>query len=307
MVALETALLAVVVGALVVVLGLLWQVQAAVERDDEGVDTDQLTSALSRTFSDMEFQKTVGHIEKHAGEMRDLHGDIERMLRSPRERGEFGEQQLDVLLGDHLPPDMYGLREQVIEGKTPDAHVKSSSGVIAIDSKFPLDNYEKYTRAGSEEARERHCRKFRLDVERQLEKIAEDYVRPDAGTTEFAFAFVPSESVYYHLVTAEYDLLREYAGEGVQVVSPLTFGQKLELIKADVQARKLSEEAVQIRERLQRLGGRFEEFADEWDTLRGHVRNASNKAEDVDSAFRSLRTEFDRVEEPSLVEVGDDD
>jgi DNA recombination protein RmuC len=308
MVALETALLAVVVGALVVVLGLLWQVQAAVERDgDEGVDSDALESALHRTFSDMEFQQTVTRIEDHAGDMAEFHGDIERMLRSPRERGEFGEQQLDVLLGDHLPPDMYGLREQVVDGKTPDAHVKSSSGVIAIDSKFPLDNYEKFTQAEDEEARERFRRKFRLDVEQQLEKIADDYVRPDAGTTEFAFAFVPSESVYYHLVTAEYDLLREYAGEGVQVVSPLTFGQKLELIKADVQARKLSEEAAEIRERLVRLSGRFEAFADEWETLRRHVRNASNKAEDVDSSFRSLRTEFDRVEEPSLVDAGDDD
>jgi DNA recombination protein RmuC len=308
MVATETALLGVVVGVLVVVAGLLWRVLATVERDaDRGVDTDRLESALSRTFSDMEFQQTVTRIEDHAGDMAEFHGDIERMLRSPRERGEFGEQQLDVLLSDHLPPDMYGLREQVIAGKTPDAHIRSSSGVIPIDSKFPLDNYEQYVQAEDEETRDRFRRKFRLDVESQLEKIADDYVRPEAGTTEFAFAFVPSESVYYHLVTEEYDLLREYAGEGVQVVSPLTFGQKLELIKADVQARRLSEQAEDIRERLARLGGRFEAFADEWETLRRHVRNANNKAEDVDSAFRSLRSEFDRVEEPSVVEVGDDD
>lgn len=308
MVVTETALLGVVVGALVVVAGLLWRVLAAVERDaDRGVDTDQLESALSRTFSEMEFQQTVGRIEDHAGRMREFHGDIERMLRSPRERGEFGEQQLDVLLSDHLPPDMYGLREQVVDGKTPDAHIRSSAGVIAIDSKFPLDNYEQFVQADGEEARDRYRRKFRLDVESQLEKIADDYVRPDAGTAEFAFAFVPSESVYYHLVTEEYDLLREYAGRGVQVVSPLTFGQKLELIKADVQARKLSEEAEAIRDRLVRLRARFEDVEEEWETLYRHVRNAKNKAEDVSRAYDSLRAEFDRVEEPSLVEVGDDD
>lgn len=303
MVALETALLAVVVGALVIVLGLLWQVQAAVERDaDRGVDTDQLTSALSRTFSEMEFEKTVGHIEKHAGEMRDLHGDIERMLRTPRERGEFGEQQLDVLLSDHLPPDMYGLREQVVAGKTPDAHVKSSAGVIAIDSKFPLDNYERYVQAGEEEARERFRRKFRLDVEQQLEKIADDYVRPDAGTTEFAFAFVPSESVYYHLVTEEYDLMREFTKRGVQVVSPLTIGQKLELVRADVHAKQLSERAEEIHRQLQHLRAGFDGVEDEWTTLQSHVRHAHKKADDVEQEFQRLRTEFERIDdlEPNL-------
>lgn len=291
-------------AVLVVALGILasvWRLRADLQGHG-GVDTDQLSAAISQTWREMDFDRAVTQVEAHASEMRDLHGDIEQLLRSPQERGEFGEQQLDVLLGDHLPPDMYGLREQVVDGKTPDAHVRSASGIICIDSKFPLDNYERSLDAVSDEERERHARQFRQDVESQLAKIETDYVQSSAGTADFAFAFIPSESVFYHLITEEYDLLRNYTKRGVQVVSPLTFGHKLELIKADVQARKLSEQAEDIQERLERLAARFDDVEDEWSTLYRHVSNAKSKADDVDTEYERLRDEFDRIDQPAVEE-----
>lgn len=269
-------------------------------RDSGGVDTDQLSAAIGETWREMDLGRAVTQVETHASEMRELHGDIERLLRSPQERGEFGEQQLDVLLGDHLPPDMYGLREQVVDGKTPDAHVRAAAGVICIDSKFPLENYERARDAASEAEREQYASRFRRDVDAQLAKIQSDYVRPSEGTADFAFAFIPSESVYYHLVTEEYDLLREYTKRGVQVVSPLTFGHKLELIRADVQARKLSEQAEDIQAKLQELAERFDDVEDEWSTLYRHLSNAKDRADDVDREYDRLRAEFDRIEQPTV-------
>lgn len=300
MVATETLLLGAVLVVLVVVLVVVWGVRSTVRARDD-VSTDQLAAAVGQTWRELEFDQTVGQLENHASEMRSLHTDITQLLRHPQQRGAFGEQQLDLLLADHLPPDMYGIREQVVDGKTPDAHIDASTGVICIDAKFPLDNYEQYLDADAEGA-DQYRRQFRRDVEAQLEKIAEDYVRPEAGTAAFAFAFIPSESVYYHLVSEEYDVLQTYTKQGVQVVSPLTLGHKLELIKADVHARHLSEQAEQIRDQLQRLGTAFEEFGDEWETLHRHVANADAKAEDVDRAFRNLQSEFDRVDQPSVEE-----
>lgn len=290
------------IAVLLVALAILvfvWRIQRGLrERGD--IDTDQLSAAVSETWRKMGLDRTVGQLERHADEMQRFHGDITRMLRDPRERGEFGEQQLDILLSDHLPPEMYGIREQVVDGKTPDAHIRSSSGLICVDSKFPLDNYEQHLEADTEDAKRQYRRAFRNDVEGQLRKIADDYVRPSEGTTDFAFAFIPSESVYYHLISEEYDLLREYTKDGVQVVSPLTFGHKLELIKADVQAQKLSEQAEEILDRLEQLGVRFHEVEDEWHTLYRHISNAKNKADDVDRAYDRLRAEFDRIEQPEL-------
>jgi hypothetical protein len=82
-----------------------------------------------------------------------------------------------------------------------------------------------------------------------------------------------SENVHYHLVREEYDLLRGYTKQGVQVVSPLTLGHKLELIDAHVQAHQLSEQAEAVLERLEVPGERFDDLNDEWDTLFHHLRN----------------------------------
>ena len=282
---------------LLVAVGLLIAVRRQL-RSVDGVDADTLSAALSRTWRSEGFDRALTDVERHAEQLESLHTDIAGMLRSPQARGEFGEVQLETLLADHLPPDMFGVRESVVDGKTPDAHIRSTAGTICIDAKFPLEQYQRAVDAETAELRDRHHRKFAAAVDRQLEKIASDYVRPAAGTTDFAFAFIPSEAVYYHLVTEEYELLRSYTKRGVQVVSPLTFGGKLELIKADVQAQQLTEQAEEIRERLQRLGRRFVGLDDEWETLLRHVQNAAKRAEDVESRYRGLREEFERIERP---------
>jgi DNA recombination protein RmuC len=290
---------------------LLWQVRRelaseggaggeAATGEDGAVDADTLAAALSRTFREFDVERTMADLEGHAAALREIHGDIETMLAQPQERGEFGEVQLDVILADHLPPETYGIREQVVDGKTPDAHIRSSDGIVAVDAKFPLENYLAAREAETDGDRRRAANRFARDVEGHLEKIGTDYVKPEAGTARFAFAFIPSEAVYYHLVTEERDLLRAFAGRGVQVVSPLTLGQKLELVRADVHAQQLGEEAEAVRADLQRLGTAFEELTDEWETLQRHVRHAHNKAADVDRAYDRLRDEFQRVEAPAL-------
>ena len=299
MVSTDVLLGAIGLGLFLVIL-LLLQIRRAVTRQDEGIDTDQLTSALSQTLTDLAFAENVSRIADRAAEIQTLHDDLDQMLRAPRERGEFGEAQLEVMLSDHLPPEMYGIREQVVGNKTPDAHIKTAEGIIAIDSKFSLDRYEQAMDATDPTEQAGHERAFRKAVADQLEKIEADYVRPEAGTAEFALAYIPSESVYYHLIVEEYDLLREFTKRGVQVVSPLTFGHKLELLKAGVQAQKLSEEAQDILRRLDQLGSRFEAVEDEWSTLQGHITNAANKADDVDRELDRVQNEFDRIEQPSL-------
>jgi len=294
----ELFLGAILVGLLVIV-ALLVQVYRAVQDTDSGVETDQVRAALSESLSAMEFDEAVSRIEDRAGEIETLHEDFDRLLRAPRERGEFGEVQLEVMLSDHLHPGMYGIREQVVGSKTPDAHVKTPDGIVAIDSKFPLDRYERFLAADDPAETADHKRAFRQAVEEQLAKIERDYVSPEAGTTDFAFAYIPSESVYYHLITEEYDLLREYTKRGVQVVSPLTLGHKLELLKTGAQARKLTEEAEAVLDHLTELGAQFEAVEEEWSTLERHVDNAAKRADDVDRELSSLRDAFDRIDRPS--------
>ena len=275
-----------------VVLYLAKTVKELKEDQDLEVDSEKIRGALTESWNDLGLKKEIGQLENHAKEMQNLHQDIETMLENPRERGEFGETKLDSLLNQHLPKDMYGIRERVVDGKTPDAFIESSAGKICIDSKFPLDNYKKM-RESSEEEKDHYKKKFRRDVEKTLNQVENKYVRPESGTAEFAFEFVPSEGVYYHLVREEYEMLNRFTKKGVQVVSPLTLGHKLEIIKSDVKSRQLSEEAEEVREKLQSLGTKFKEFENDWSVFYStHLSNAKSKADEVDSDIQRIQKEF---------------
>jgi len=187
------------------------------------------------------------------------------------------------------------IRQRVLDGKVPDASIRSTVGVICIDSKFPLDNYHRMLTADERE-RAGFARSFARDVRGHLAKIARDYIQPDKGSAAFAFAYIPSEAVYYYLVNQAYELLREYTRQGVQVVSPLTLGHKLELIKAGAHALRLSENAEVIQRELQALGRRFAQVDESWRVFyETHLRNLAAKGEEVDAAYRALREEFGRV------------
>ncbi len=113
------------------------------------------------------------------------------------------------------------------------SHVMTAGGLLCIDSKFPLDNYRRMVEADDGPDKEHFKRAFIDDVRRHLEKIKRDYICPEKGSLDFAFAFIPSESVYWFLVNEAFDMLNGFIREGVHVVSPLTLAHKLELIKME--------------------------------------------------------------------------
>ena len=257
------------------------------------IEPNDLEPAISKVWRESGLDEKLGQLTAHARDIRDTHRSVEQMLRVPKERASIGELSLETILSDQLPPDMYGMRARVLDGKAPDAHIKSTVGLICIDSKFPLDNYIKMSESQESDGSKRE---FLRDVRGHLDKISADYVCPELGSAEFAFAYIPSEAVYYFLVCEAYQLLREYTWKGVQVVSPLTLSHKIELIKTGVHAKKLSEEADRVRTDIMRLSRQFEEVDDAWRVFYGtHLRNAGNKADELDQAYKKLRDEFDRI------------
>jgi DNA recombination protein RmuC len=261
-----------------------------------GVKPREIEDAVSSTWTRLGLEEKIGMLTAHTQDIRDCHRSIEQMLRVPKERAALGELSLETILSDQLSPDMFGIRKSVLDGKVPDAHIRSTVGLICIDSKFPLDNYRSMVETEDSREREGFKTNFRRDVRNHLNKIAQDYVCPDKGSAEFAFAYIPSEGVYYFLVSEEFEMLRDYARKGVQVVSPLTLCHKVELIKAGVHARKLSEEAENVRNDLSTISQRFNEVDGLWRVFYStHLRNAGERAEELDRAYKRLRDEFDRV------------
>jgi len=261
-----------------------------------GVKPREIEDAVSNTWTKLGLDEKIGLLTAHTQDIRNSHRSIEQMLRVPKERANLGEISLETMLSDQLSPDMFGIRKAVLDGKIPDAHIRSTVGLICIDSKFPLDNYRRMLETEDSREKERLKNDFRKDMQNHLSKIAEDYVCPDDGSAEFAFAYIPSEAVYYFLINEEFDMLRNYTKRGVQVVSPLTLSHKIELIKAGAHARKLSQEADQVRKDLNAICQRFDEIDELWRVFYGtHLRNAGERADELDRAYRELRDEFDRI------------
>ena len=281
-------LLAVVIILLVVLIFLVVRGRGVKPRDIE--------NAVSSTWTKLGLDEKIGKIAIHAQDIRDSHRSIEQMLRVPTERAALGEISLETILSDQLPPDMFGIRKMILDGKIPDAHIRSTVGLICIDSKFPLDNYRKMMEVENPKEKEGFKNDFRKDVKSHLNKIADDYVCPEQGSAEFAFAYIPSEGVYYFLVNEEFEMLRDFTKRGVQVVSPLTLSSKIELIKAGVHTKKLSEEAESVRNDLNIISRRFDDIDELWRVFYStHLRNAGEKAEELDRAYKKLRDEFDRI------------
>jgi DNA recombination protein RmuC len=256
-----------------------------------------VSSAVSETWVRLRLGETIGRIEVQANDIRKTYTTLEQMLRSPTGRASFGELSLEVILKDQLPTDCFGIREKCVDGKIPDAHIKSPDGLICIDSKFPLENFAKRSTCnGTDHERVTFLKQFLKDAERHLKKVADDYVRPQQGTAAFAFVYIPSEAVYYVLATEGYDLLRKYVSLGVQVVSPLLMAHKLELLKLGIKALRLNENAQEVLVALQGLGKRFNTVEGAWRVFYStHLRNLEAKAGEVDEAYKRLYREFQRI------------
>jgi DNA recombination protein RmuC len=282
----------ILLGIIIILLGVLIYLFLKKTR----IDPADVESAVSSAYMKLGLEEKVGMLTTYARDIRDNYKSFEQMLRAPTERGSFAEIALEIILSDQLPADMFGIRQRVLEGKIPDAYIKSTVGLICIDSKFPLDNYRKMIETQSPSEKEGFKKQFIRDMQGHLKKIADDYICPQKGSAEFAFAYIHSEGVYWFLVNEAFELLRDFTKKGVQVVSPLTLSHKIELIKAGVQAKKLSEEAEKVRTEIINVSKGFRDIDEKWKTFyQSHLKNLGNKAAELDAAYGKLRDEFEKV------------
>lgn len=262
-----------------------------------GVTQQEIEAAVSGEWVRLGLGEAIGEVRSEAEEIRKTHTTLEQMLRTPSGRGSFGEQSLETILRNHLPPDRYGIREQCIDGKTPDANIRADEKLICIDSKFPCKNFQDWLECSDEYRREKSFVRFLANVKEHLEKVAIDYVCPEKGTANFALVFIPSEAVYYALITSAdgYDLLNEYAHRGVQVVSPLLLSHKIEILKTGIRAVRLNECAEEVLRSLQTLATRFSSLKKLWKHFSRHLRLLEKTAVKLDGEYSKVAREFHRI------------
>ena len=262
------------------------------------VDPETIKGAVATCWKELGIDQDIGAIKERANDIQNATQSLETLFRVTRGRGEYGEFQLEQILKDILPTQYLHIRERIPQiGKIPDAHIITPQGIICIDSKFPLDNYRKMLETTDTTQKTKFSTNFRNDVKTHIEKIKTDYVKPEEGTTPFAFGFIPSEAVYQYLTECEMTLVAEAAKERVLLVSPATLSTNLNLLTVGLKATEISERAEQIQKNLRKLSTSLGEVENAWNTLYGHIRNAYNKAGEVNEKHSRLKVTFEQITE----------
>ena len=230
---------------------------------------------------------------------------LQDLLQPPKLRGRLGEMLLEQLLAQVLPAAHYSVQHKFRSGEVVDAVIRLPEGLVPIDSKFPVESFQRLAEAETEEDRRRLRRDFVRAVRGRIDEVTK-YIRPEEGTLDFALMYVPAENVYYETILgADAELPLTYAlDRHVFVVSPNTFYAFLQALVRGLNIVRVEQHAREIIDRLTQTQREFEKFRGEFEVLGGHIGRAKSKYDDVDKMVGRFGERLARpLEVPALEEV----
>jgi DNA recombination protein RmuC len=274
----------------------------------ENMDGRLLATSRQNGETTTQIVEKLGKLDGTASQMLARANDLARLeqaLRPPKARGGFGELLLENLLRDRLPPSAYALQHTFGSGDRVDAVVRAGQ-LISVDSKFPLDNFERSVAAGSDEERKLHEKAFARDVRSHIDAIATKYIRPQEGTYDFAFMYIPVETVYYELACGSSSAPLEYAhSRRVFFVSPTTFTAYLQVIVLGLRGMQIEEHAHEVMGYVAELGSDFARFKEDFDLVGTHLGRAQSKFADADRRLDKFELKLERAgsDDPAIVDA----
>lgn len=234
--------------------------------------------------------RVIADVQRNVGEMSEIGRgmkELQEFLKSPKLRGGMGEHILNELLGQMLPKQAFHLQYSFKSGEKVDAAVKTSAGIIPIDSKFPMENFRKMTGEGRVEDKKLFEKAFERDVKIHIDAISKKYILVEEGTIDYALMYIPSEAVYYEIVN--HSSLFEYAGERrVLPVSPTTFYAFLKAILMSFEGQKVEERAKEILSAVKGIQKEYGKVEESLGVMQRHMTNANNMMSNVISGFGNL-------------------
>ena len=235
--------------------------------------TQTALTDLSRQLGQLgERSDRIGELAREIGSLHDL-------LRLPQPRGGFGELMLERVLADHLPAEAFALQHTFRDGARVDAIVRTGGRIVPIDAKFPVDAFRAMQAATTDQERASKRKGFLQQVKRHVDAVGR-YVKPDEGTIDLAFLYVPAEQLYYHgFVQSEEgeDMGAYCASQRVMPVSPNTLVSYLQLVALGLRGLAIEQRSRELHEQIRRAALELDRFRDLHDQLGRHVENASKK------------------------------
>ena len=263
------------------------------ERLDEGFKkiNETFVSVMQRLAVIDEAQKKIETLTGSVVSLQELLGD-------KKTRGAFGEVQLEALVRNVLPPNAFELQYTLSNGMRVDCALRlpEPTGLVCVDSKFPLENYNRMFDAQSNDADRALAQKqFRADIRRHVDDIAKKYIVPNE-TSDGAVMFVPAEAVFAEIHAYHAEVVDFAQNRRVWIVSPTTLMAVLNTARAvlkDVETRK---QIHVIKEALSRLAVEFGRFDDRLRKLADHIRQAHEDAEKIRTTGDKISQQFQKIE-----------
>jgi len=234
--------------------------------------------------------RVIGRVQRNIGEMSEIGRgikDLQEFLRSPKIRGNVGEQVLKELLTQILPKQSFNFQYTFKSGEKVDAVIKTTAGMIPIDSKFPMENFRKMTGAESETEKKAFEKQFVRDVKIHIDTISKKYILTEEGTIDYALMYIPSEAVYYEIVNNP-KLFDHSSLKRVLPVSPTTFYAYIRAILMSFEGQKIETKAREILAAIRAVQKDYNKVEDNLSKLQRHLNNAYNMMNNVLTSFTQL-------------------
>jgi len=252
--------------------------------------TDQSVKIIKDVTSQLtKLDETNRQVVNFADQLQNL----QDILKNPKQRGVLGEYYLETVLKNVLPPSSFQMQYKFKNGEIVDAVVFVKDKIIPIDSKFSLENYNRIIEERDPSRKEELEKQFKGDLKIRIDETSK-YIRPNEGTMDFAFMFIPAEGVYYDLLINQVGAVKvstrdliEYAfkEKHVIIVAPTSFLAYLQTVLQGLRALQIEESAKEIRKRVEMLGKHILNFDDYMKKLGGHLGTAVNT---YNTAYKEL-------------------
>ena len=220
---------------------------------------------------------------------------LEKILSNQKQRGILGEIQLENLLSNVLPPDLFQMQYSFLNGESVDAIVKVGELIIPVDAKFSLDNYNKMIESSDNSEIKILERKFKDDIKNRIDETSK-YIRPNEKTTDYAYMFIPADGLYQDLLNSRVgslkinskDLVSYAYSKKVMIVSPMSLFPMLQITVKALHNLKVEKSIHDILMNIDKLSNHLNSYQNSHNRLGKSLSAAVNHYNDSSKEFGKI-------------------
>lgn len=270
------------------------------ERLDENFEKTNktFTSVLERLSKIDEAQKKIDSL---SSDIVSLQG----ILTDKKTRGIFGEVNLKHIMSSVFGENndkIYRMQYPFNNNTIADCVLFAPSplGTIAIDSKFPLENYQIMVDKNNSEMQRIQAEKgFKMDMKKHIDAISDKYIIPNV-TSEQAILFLPAEAIFAEINAYHTDIINYAYKKHVWITSPTTLISTLTTIQVIIKNIERDKYASIIHRELNLLSEEFKRYKDRWDKLSRSIETVSRDVKDIHNTTEKITKRFDSINQVEI-------